>query len=96
MINSKEAKRLVSQGATLVDVRTPEEYEQGHLPDALLINSAEIEHRLVEFGQDKEKCFVLYCKSGGRSGFVTEILTKLGFKNVHNAGGYEDLKGEFA
>lgn len=96
MIGAKEAKTLVSEGAVLVDVRTPQEFDEGHLPGAILINSAELEDRIGEFGSDKTRSFVLYCKSGGRSGFVADVLTKLGFTSVYNAGGYEDLKGTFA
>jgi len=94
-ITPTEAKEKVSNGALLIDVRTPKETNDGYLTGALLINSEEALDRLSEFGSNKEREIVLYCKSGGRSNAVAVMLESKGYKKLFNAGGYEDLKGEW-
>lgn len=94
-ITPKEAKEKINAGALLVDVRTPEETAEGYLKGALLINSEEVTTRIKEFGSDLAKEIVVYCKSGGRSNAVGVFLKSQGYKNVYNAGGYEDLKGSW-
>lgn len=69
----------------LIDVRTPKEYNKGHIPTALLIPYNEIESHTDEI--PKEKLIVLYCKSGGRSGIAASRLKDLGYKKVINFGG---------
>ena len=81
----------IKAGALVVDVRTPEEYSTGHYPGALNIPVDEVEARLAEFGDDKGKEVVVYCKSGRRSGKAKGILEAKGFKNVTNAGGFRDM-----
>lgn len=87
----------VLDGASLVlDVRTPEEYAQGHLDDALLIPVAELEARLAEVDSalagEKNKKIVTYCKAGRRAGQAKLLLEQHGYTNVVNGGGYDDLK----
>jgi len=69
----------------LIDVRTPKEYNKGHIPTALLIPYNEIESHTDKI--PKEKLIVLYCKSGGRSGIAASRLKDLGYKKVINFGG---------
>lgn len=80
---------LISMGALLVDVRTPEEFSAGHLDGAINIPHDQTLARLAEFGSDKDKSIVVYCRSGNRSGKAHGILVEQGFTNAHNAGGYE-------
>jgi len=82
----------VRAGALLVDVRTPEEFSQGHLEGALLIPHDEIAGRASELGSDKDRSIVLYCRSGNRSAQAKQALEKLGYTHVVNGGGYESLK----
>ena len=79
-------------GALLVDVRTQQEFDQGHLEGALLIPHTEIASRASELGSDKDRAIVLYCRSGSRSSQAKQALEKLGYTNVMNAGGYESMK----
>lgn len=84
-------------GAALVlDVRNQDEYDRGHLSQALLIPVAELETRIGEvesaLGGDKSKKIVAYCGSGRRSGKAKELLEQHGFTNVVNGGGYDQLK----
>ena len=81
----------IDEGALLVDVRSPAEFEQGHLEGALLIPHTQVASRLAEFGDDKSRPIVLYCKSGGRAGKAQKVLEENGFTNLTNGGGYQDL-----
>ncbi len=92
IISPESAVDKVGKGALLVDLRTPREIQQGSLPGATFINAEEISSRLHEFGTDKDREIVLYCKSGGRCDYVGQILKQLGYPNVFNALGYDDLK----
>lgn len=82
----------VNQGALLVDVRTLGEFNEGHLPGAKLIPVSELENRLAELGDDKNRPIVVYCKSGIRSGRAEELLEAKGFTDVTNGGGYMAMK----
>lgn len=90
---SREARgwELIAQGALLVDVRSQAEFDTGHLEGALLIPHTDVAARLSEFGSDKSRPIVLYCRSGNRAGKAEEVLAAHGFTNIHNAGGYEAL-----
>ena len=74
----------------LLDVRTPGEFAQGHIKGAINIPYDQLNKHLASL--DKETDIVVYCRSGRRSGLAEAELKKLGFTNVHNAGGYEALK----
>ena len=82
---------MVDAGALLVDVRTPGEFNAGHLPGAKLIPLNQISAKINEFGSDKSRPIVVYCKSGSRSGSAETKLKSAGFTNVLNAGGYRSL-----
>lgn len=82
---------LISMGALLVDVRTPEEFSAGHLEGAINIPHDQTLARLTEYGGDKDRSVVVYCRSGNRSGQAYKILVEQGFTSTHNAGGYEDI-----
>ena len=81
-----EAKRLVAEGARLLDVRTPGEFAGGHIPGAILIPVQEIERRVNEL-EPKDKPIVVYCASGGRSASAAHFLTLSGYKEVFDLGG---------
>lgn len=87
-----EVHRLIEQGALVVDVRSAEEFKSGHLENAVNIPHTEVEKRLSEFGQDKTRSIVVYCRSGRRSGMAQEVLRQNGFTGVVNGGGYGQLK----
>jgi len=71
----------------VVDVRTPEEFEDGAYPDAVNIPLDEIMERLEELGKNTAREIVVYCASGGRSAYAQRILTQVGYSNVKNGGG---------
>jgi len=82
------------EGIILLDVRTEEEYKEGHIPDAINIPISESESRIGEL--DKSKKIVVYCRSGGISRTASETLAQNGFENVYNMlGGIEEWKMYF-
>ncbi len=86
-----EAQQLIEDGAVVIDVRTPEEFESGHLADARNIDvQADSFHAEVD-GLDRDAAYVLYCRSGARAGAAAEMMLDMGFTDVANAGGFEEL-----
>jgi phage shock protein E len=84
---SKETIRAkLSDGALVVDVRTPAEFSRGHYEGALNIPLNELADRIDRFGTDKNRPIVLYCRSGSRAAAARRTLEKAGFTNVINAG----------
>ena len=66
----------------IVDVRTPEEFAEGHVPGAKNIPHDQLQSRLAELSGDKNKDIVLYCRSGRRAGLAAETLQSNGFHKV--------------
>lgn len=84
MIQGAEARKLVADGAVLIDVRSQPEYAAGHVEGAKNIPVDQVAARIGEFPKDKN--IVLYCRSGARSGQAKSILVGKGFEKVHNLG----------
>jgi len=83
---------LKDQSPVVLDVRTEEEYKTGHLKGAVLIDFRNPEFEKNVNKLDKKKTYMLYCRSGNRSGQAMEIFKKNGFKKVYNQqGGVIDL-----
>ena len=79
----------------VIDVRSQEEWDSGHVEQAVHIPHTEIADRISEVTTDKDAKIVLYCAVGGRAGKAKSFLEKLGYTNVENGGGYEDVKDRF-
>ena len=79
------------QNALVIDVRTEEEFLSGHLEKAVNIPLQTIGQKILQVYPDKERPIVLYCRSGNRSQQAFNILKNLGYKNIYNGGGYEEL-----
>jgi phage shock protein E len=82
---------LIRAGALLVDVRTPEEFAQGHLQGAINIPYDQVEALRSEFGKDLNHAIVVYCRSGRRSGIAQDTLERLGYTSVFNGRAYKSL-----
>ena len=82
----------IQGGATLIDVRSQSEYDEGHFEQALLMPHTEIAKLISKTTINKDAHIILYCRSGGRAGTAEKTLRDLGYTNVFNAGGYADLK----
>ncbi|WP_207493780.1 rhodanese-like domain-containing protein [Aridibaculum aurantiacum] len=78
------------KNATIVDVRTPEEYAAGHYPNAVNIPLDEVAARVEEF-KKMPKPVVAYCRSGNRSGMAVAILKQHGITEAVNAGGLDEV-----
>lgn len=86
-----KARLEATTAAFLLDVRTLEEFEQGHLPNATLVPYDQISATTPELPQDKATPIFVYCRSGNRSGIASETLVGLGYETVVNLrGGYPD------
>lgn len=89
-INREQVRAWQEKGAVVIDVRTPEEYQSGHLAGTTNIPLAEIEGRIASVAPDKSKPVLVHCQSGGRSSKAEALLKKQGYTDAHNLGGYKD------
>lgn len=87
-IQLKEGKKL-----NLVDVREPDEWQEGHIKEARSIPLSELQERINEL-QQGEQDIVLICRSGGRSGKACDFLHNQGYKVVNVTGGMLQWPGE--
>lgn len=83
-IMQSEIKSLMSKGAILIDVRSPQEYNEGHLDNSILLPEYEILKKIEDIIPNKNTKIILYCSSGTRSKKAQEELEKIGYKNVYN------------
>jgi phage shock protein E len=88
-VNSQQAHKLVQNGAKLVDVRSADEFAEGHIEGAINIPVDDIAARTAELG-DKSQPVVLYCRSGKRSARAAATLREAGFTKVENLGGKDN------
>ena len=95
-ISGAEAKALMDSesGYIIIDARTQEEYDEGHIPGAMLIPEYEIADRAEKELPDKDQLILVYCRSGRRSKIAAEELVKLGYTNVKEFGGIIDWEYE--
>ena len=91
-ITAEEAKKLMDseEGCIILDVRTREEYDQGHIPGAVLIPNTEIEAKAADLLPDKDQLILVYCRSGRRSKLAAQSLADLGYTNIREFGGILD------
>lgn len=86
----QETRRLLDEGARLVDVRTPDEYRTGALQGA--INHPVQWMAAGEVPADKETPVVVYCVTGQRSRMAKQVLKDAGFRHVHDLGGFQNIQ----
>ena len=91
-ITAEEAKEIMDseEGYVILDVRTQEEYDTGHIPGAILIPDTEIKTKAEEVLTDKEQLILVYCRSGWRSKLAAEALVELGYTSIKEFGGLID------
>lgn len=80
----------IEQGAMIVDVRTPQEFADGHLDNAVNFPLSELDKHFANV--DKDTQIVLYCRSDNRSAQAYQYLQSQGFTNLHNAGGLVEMQ----
>lgn len=89
---SEVHEKLEQDPGVIIDVRTKEEFEEGHLAEAdrhLDLLNGDFEAELNSL--DKNRTYYLYCRSGNRSGQAAELMIDNGFSNVYNIGGFQEL-----
>lgn len=89
---AKQAWPMIENGALLIDVRTQEEFDAGHIEGAINIPYQETNALMNAIGADKQRPVVVYCRSGKRAGRAKATLDENGYSNIFNATGYEALK----
>jgi phage shock protein E len=87
-------KRVQTQPGVVLDVRTPDEWNRGHVAGARLYNFMRNDFKQRVDSLDRSKTYYLYCASGGRSGDAAELMAGMGFKSVYTLtqAGFRDLK----
>jgi len=79
----------------LIDVRSQEERDEGHIESAVFIPHDQIGDKIAGVTTDKDRPIYLHCKSGGRAGKAKTALEGMGYTNVTNLGGLDDARKHF-
>ena len=87
-ISPEKARDYLRSGALVIDVRSPGEFNAGHLPNAVNLPVDEIDITLPGRLKDKNRVLLLYCQSGMRSGMARSRLAGLGYAHAFNLGSY--------
>ena len=91
-ITAEDAKKIMDSGEEyiILDAREQDEFDEGHIPGAILIPYTEIENKAEELLPDKNVQILVYCRSGRRSKIAADALAKLGYTHVKEFGGIID------
>lgn len=92
-INEGIAQFEHTDGAVLLDVRTVEEYQAGHIPKSINIPLHEI-HAVAESISNHDIPLFVYCQSGARSSHAVDALSRMGYTEVKNIGGISNYRGK--
>ena len=90
-ITIEELNNKVAQGAILLDVRSNQEYKEGHLQGAINIPDYELRNRVQKEIPKKNQSIVIYCQYGGRSRNAYNMLKNMGYTNICNLSGGLDM-----
>lgn len=91
-ITAQQAKEIMDsrEDYIILDTRTQQEYDEGHIPNAILIPHDEILESAESVLSDKDLLILVYCRSGHRSKLAAEDLVQLGYTNIKEFGGIID------
>jgi len=91
-ISAEDAKKMMDENEDIIvlDVRTEEEYAQGHIENSVLMPDTEIEDKAEEILTDKDAVILIYCRSGRRSETATKELIDMGYAKTFDFGGIND------
>lgn len=95
-ITQEDAKEMMTKddGHIIVDVRRQDEYDEGHIPDAVLIPNESITDKQPDELPDLNQIILVYCRSGRRSKEASQKLADIGYTNVYEFGGINTWTGE--
>ena len=93
LVGVEFSKELIKKQIKIIDVRTPKEFNQGHIENAININFKSSNFIKSISKLNKDTSFLIYCKSGNRSGKAAKIFDSIGFYKIYNLkGGYINWK----
>ncbi len=87
------AREWLNKGALVIDVRSPVEFQERHLPGVINIPLDRLGDEIARHAPDKAKPLLLHCRSGSRSSMGTSTLKKMGYQHVFNLGSYGQAEG---
>jgi rhodanese-related sulfurtransferase len=92
-VSAAEAKELIAQGYVVLDIRDPDEFERGHLDNAIHVSRGRLESQISEVIPDKDTPILCHCAGGNRGALATDTLRIMGYRNVVNLdGGLKAIK----
>jgi molybdopterin/thiamine biosynthesis adenylyltransferase/rhodanese-related sulfurtransferase len=92
-IDVEQARKMIDEGATIIDVRESDEWRQGHIPQAVFIPRGFLELRVEEKIPDRKRPVIVQCASGTRSLLAARTLAEMGYENLYNlSGGFNGWK----
>lgn len=83
-ISKEQLAKMIEKGAILVDVRSPQEFEEGHLENSISLPEYEINQNAKDMLPDQSQVIIVYCSTGHRSQKAQKELEKLGYQKVYN------------
>ena len=95
-LTQEEAQKIMDtrDDIIILDVRTQEEYDEGHIPGSICIPNETITEDNIKELSDKDQIILVYCRSGRRSKLASEKLASYGYTNIKEFGGIIDWQGE--
>jgi len=93
-ISSQQAEEMMSDDVIILDVRTQEEFDNGHINNAVLLPNYEIKEKAESVITDKNQTILVYCRTGVRSEAASKELIEMGYTKVFDFGGIVDWTGE--
>jgi phage shock protein E len=89
---AENAWPMIQSGALLVDVRSEEEFADGHVDGAVNIEWDKTDELIAAIGEDQQREVVFYCRSGNRAGKAIAVLEDKGYNHIFNATGFSALR----
>ena len=83
-ISKEQLKKMIDRGAILIDVRSPQEFAEGHMENAISLPEYEIDEKVEDILPDQSQVLIVYCSTGHRSQKAQKELEKLGYQKVYN------------
>lgn len=88
---AEKAWDLINEGALVIDVRRPDEFDEGHIENAINIEYTDTDALAAAIGEDHSRPVVFYCGTGRRAELARKTLEESGYTGIFNASGYEAL-----
>lgn len=83
-ITKDQINEFINKGAIFIDVRSPQEFREGHIDGAISIPDYRFQKLIQQYSIDKESVVIVYCSTGHRSQRCQKVMQNMGYKNVYN------------